>query len=139
MDTKNTILAKSFVDTLVANLDNIKLSDEEFRQFCRNTVPIIEGTDYVQPTETMMSEKEKAIQVALGTLDIPELVPIDLNKPHGDFDHPDLKEGEDYLVHYWGEYQLGNIDSDTREFCVGAYLRRVNECDSIWFIKGRNK
>ena len=60
----STILAKSFVATLVANLDNIKLSDEEFRQFCRNTVQIVEGVDYIQPTEAM-SKKEKAIQVAL--------------------------------------------------------------------------
>ncbi len=48
----NKILAKSFVDTLVVNLDNKKLSDTAFRQFCRDSVSIIEGVDYAQPIIT---------------------------------------------------------------------------------------
>jgi hypothetical protein len=32
----------NFVQTLAANVDNEKLSDKEFRQFVRNTLPIVE-------------------------------------------------------------------------------------------------
>jgi hypothetical protein len=32
--------AKYFVDQLNANIDNVKLTDTEFRQFVRNTLPI---------------------------------------------------------------------------------------------------
>jgi len=135
----STIFAKPFVDILVANLDNIKLSDKEFRQFCRNTVSIVEDVDYVQPTETTMSEKEKAIQVALGTLNIPRLVPINLNKPHGDYDHPDIKEEEFYLVYSQGEYKLGYANPDFGKFCAGVYTHLIDECDSIWLIKGRTE
>lgn len=38
--------AKSFVGTVMDNLDNEKLSDAEFRQFVRNTIPIVEKPDY---------------------------------------------------------------------------------------------
>lgn len=34
--------ALNFIGTMLANLDNEKLSDAEFRQFIRNTVPIVE-------------------------------------------------------------------------------------------------
>lgn len=44
-----TLPAKSFVGTLAANIDNDKLSDKEFRQFCRNSVPNVEGIDYTPP------------------------------------------------------------------------------------------
>ena len=47
---KMCIPAKSFVETLAVNIDNEKLSDAEFRQFCRNTVPIVEGIDYPKST-----------------------------------------------------------------------------------------
>lgn len=45
------VSAKSFVETLVANVDNEKLSDAEFRQFIRNTLPVVdfprkEGSKY---------------------------------------------------------------------------------------------
>ena len=33
--------AKNFVETLSVNVDNEKLSDEEFREFVRNTLPIV--------------------------------------------------------------------------------------------------
>lgn len=35
--------AKNFVQTLAANVDNVKLSDAEFREFVRNTIDIVEG------------------------------------------------------------------------------------------------
>lgn len=43
--------AKNFVETLAANVDNAKLSDAEFRQFVRNTLPVVdfprqEGSKY---------------------------------------------------------------------------------------------
>lgn len=38
-----TISAESFVATLAANVDNDKLTDAEFRQVCRNTLPIVQG------------------------------------------------------------------------------------------------
>ncbi|GAG23661.1 unnamed protein product [marine sediment metagenome] len=47
---------KSFVETLAVNIDNKELSDEAFRQFCRNTVPSIEGIDY---ESLIKNEKEK--------------------------------------------------------------------------------
>lgn len=46
MDKK--IPASNFVGTVAANVDNTKLSDEEFRQFVRNTLPIVE---YDRPAE----------------------------------------------------------------------------------------
>lgn len=38
-----TIPARNFVKTLAANVDNQKLSDEAFREFVRNTLPIVVG------------------------------------------------------------------------------------------------
>jgi hypothetical protein len=35
--------ASNFVETLKANVDNAKLSDKEFREFVRNTLPIVGG------------------------------------------------------------------------------------------------
>lgn len=34
--------AVNFIGTMMANVDNEKLSDGEFRQFIRNTLPIVE-------------------------------------------------------------------------------------------------
>lgn len=34
--------ADNFVETVRANVDNEKLTDEEFRAFIRNTLPIVE-------------------------------------------------------------------------------------------------
>lgn len=34
--------AINFVGTIIANVDNNKLSDKEFREFIRNTLPIVE-------------------------------------------------------------------------------------------------
>jgi len=38
---KRTVPASNFVGTLAANVDNQKLSDAEFREFVRNTLPIV--------------------------------------------------------------------------------------------------
>ena len=38
--------AKNFMTTIAANVDNEKLSDEDFRQFIRNTLPIVAGIEY---------------------------------------------------------------------------------------------
>jgi hypothetical protein len=35
--------AVNFVETLKANVDNAKLTDKEFREFVRKTLPIVEG------------------------------------------------------------------------------------------------
>ena len=86
-----------------------------------------------------MSDKEKRIQIALGTLDIPELIPIDLNKLPTDNNntHPDIKEDEQYLVRIEGEYRIGYIDSDCKEFCTGPYAQFIYDCEAIWLIKER--
>jgi len=51
-----SIPAKSFIETLAVNIDNEKLSDADFRQFCRNTVPSVEGIDY--PKSTTIENEE---------------------------------------------------------------------------------
>lgn len=38
---KRTVPAAHFVGTIAVNVDNKKLSDAEFRQFVRNTLPIV--------------------------------------------------------------------------------------------------
>ena len=40
--SKETIPAKNFVGTILANVDNLRMSDAEFREFIRNTLPIVE-------------------------------------------------------------------------------------------------
>ena len=45
------VSAKNFMGTIAANVDNKKLSDKEFRQFIRNTLPVVdyprqEGSKY---------------------------------------------------------------------------------------------
>lgn len=42
MFNKVLIPATSFVDTMSANVDNEKMSDSDFRQFVRNTLPIVD-------------------------------------------------------------------------------------------------
>jgi hypothetical protein len=39
----NQVPATHFVQTLAANVDNEKLDDAAFREFVRNTLPIVEG------------------------------------------------------------------------------------------------
>ncbi len=43
MSKKRTVPASNFVRTLAANVDNEKLSDKDFRQFVRNSLPIVKG------------------------------------------------------------------------------------------------
>ena len=38
----NPLPAKNFMKTVAANVDNDKLTDEEFREFIRNTLPIVD-------------------------------------------------------------------------------------------------
>jgi hypothetical protein len=44
---KRTVPASNFMGTVAANIDNPELSDAEFRQFVRNTLPIViyDGAD----------------------------------------------------------------------------------------------
>jgi len=39
---KRTVPAANFMATIAANVDNDKMSDREFRQFIRNTLPIVQ-------------------------------------------------------------------------------------------------
>lgn len=43
---KKVVPAENFLGTVVVNVDNKKLSDAEFRQFIRNTLPIVKGVSY---------------------------------------------------------------------------------------------
>lgn len=38
--------AKNFVSTMMVNVDNDKLTDAEFRDIFRNTLPIVEKSDF---------------------------------------------------------------------------------------------
>lgn len=40
-DEGRTVPAINFMATIAANVDNKKLNDKEFRQFIRNTLPIV--------------------------------------------------------------------------------------------------
>ena len=40
--SKEKVPAKNFVGTILANVDNLLMSDADFRQFIRNTLPIVE-------------------------------------------------------------------------------------------------
>lgn len=42
VDEGNPVSAKNFVQTLAANVDNDKLSDKQFREFVRSTLPIVD-------------------------------------------------------------------------------------------------
>lgn len=54
-----TIPAKNFVGTMLANLDNDKLSDSEFRDFIRNTMPIVEKDEFETIANESVKEKIK--------------------------------------------------------------------------------
>lgn len=41
-DLKRTVPAEHFIATIAVNVDNAKLSDAEFREFIRNTLPIVD-------------------------------------------------------------------------------------------------
>ncbi|MCK5020910.1 MAG: hypothetical protein KAS32_28075 [Candidatus Peribacteraceae bacterium] len=41
MEEKRTVPAEAFCETLAENIYNDKLSDEDFRRFVRNTMPIV--------------------------------------------------------------------------------------------------
>ena len=41
MIEKTTITAEAFCATLECNLENDKMSDEDFREFCCNTIPSV--------------------------------------------------------------------------------------------------
>lgn len=41
IDYKKTIPASSFVDTIKVNVDNKEMSDAQFREFIRNTLPVV--------------------------------------------------------------------------------------------------
>ena len=38
----NKVPAANFVATIAANVDNKRITDEQFREFIRNTLPIVE-------------------------------------------------------------------------------------------------
>lgn len=40
-EEERTVPAENFVETLRVNVDNENLTDTEFRQFVRNTLPIV--------------------------------------------------------------------------------------------------
>lgn len=44
--TKFKVGAVNFIGTMMANLDNEKMSDADFRQFIRNTIPIVEKPEH---------------------------------------------------------------------------------------------
>jgi hypothetical protein len=52
------IPAHSFMVTIAANVDNMKLSNAEFRTFIRNTLPIIKGIDYTEEEIKMHYRKD---------------------------------------------------------------------------------
>lgn len=43
MSNRSKVPAKNFVQTMTANVNNDKLDDAAFREFVRNTLPIVEG------------------------------------------------------------------------------------------------
>ena len=84
-----------------------------------------------------LSKKEKNIQIALGTLNIPELVPIDLSKINKTTNtHPDLETDEFYLVLVDGCFHGGFLDLDD-VFTVNHFRQNLTECKGIWLIKER--
>ena len=40
--SKRTVPAENFMATIAANVDNSNITDEQFREFIRNTLPIIQ-------------------------------------------------------------------------------------------------
>jgi len=47
MEHSRLVPADNFVGTIEANVDNDKLTDAQFREFIRNTLPIVQ---YTRPT-----------------------------------------------------------------------------------------
>lgn len=45
MSKGRTVPAEHFMRNIAANVDNEKLSDAEFREFIRNTLPIVQFDD----------------------------------------------------------------------------------------------
>ena len=43
--TERSVPAANFVSTMSANVNNEKMSDAEFREFVRNTIPIVQTDD----------------------------------------------------------------------------------------------
>ena len=83
-----------------------------------------------------MDQKEIDAQVALGTLDIPELIPIDLSKVDKDNNtHPDIKEDKQYLVRIERVYLIGYIDPYNLEFYTDTCVENIGSCEAIWLIK----
>lgn len=39
--SKRTVPAENFMATIAANVDNKKITDDQFREFIRNTLPIV--------------------------------------------------------------------------------------------------
>ena len=54
--TKGKVSAKNFMQTIAANIDNERLSDEDLRDFIRNTLPIIKGVEYPPKKEADKDE-----------------------------------------------------------------------------------
>jgi len=52
------VTALDFVSTILVNVDNENLSDKDFRQFIRNTLPIIEK----QPLDKISDGLKKQIE-----------------------------------------------------------------------------
>lgn len=54
------VSAVNFLSIVLVNLDNEKLSDADFRQFIRNTIPIVEKPPFDQnsTSETMQKVKK---------------------------------------------------------------------------------
>ena len=51
MKIKRTVPASNFMATVAVNVDNEKLSDKEFREFIRNTLPIVQYDNADAPKE----------------------------------------------------------------------------------------
>ena len=43
--------ALNFLRTVAANLDNPKLTDQQFREFMRNSIEGMDGVDYTRPEQ----------------------------------------------------------------------------------------
>ncbi len=56
-----TVPAENFVATLAANVDNERLSDEAFRAFVRNSLPIVIGAETgVRPASAQFEDAARA-------------------------------------------------------------------------------
>jgi len=55
---RNSARAMHFLQTMVANLDNTKLTDDQFREFIRNSMHGFPGVDYTKPGQTRPPESK---------------------------------------------------------------------------------